>query len=913
LTFHDHGALASGFWHWHLTPWRSIPSTLARCVKSSFKRGSVDEEELQAAGQHGEEDACSGRCPCCGADLEEQAPSSSEDKKHMQVSSMAPCTRCDSAMENRMSGGAGGCHTGWDSSRTSLLSSSDTYASSSLHGSQHASESGTVSTQPAHSHAAPMQPHGKPGGSSAVSHAQHQPQPAWAQQKQHAGSKRHAVGHAAAGTVKTVAKAGMWGVKAAVKVAAVGIFVSKVTQGRLGRLPGGALACTALMLFRHKHGRRHADLHWEQAGSHALHASAAAGHLLPGKAKPTDGHDSVSSAQQSAEIPTNSKQQLSGQHHASAHQLLPHPSKPSSGARNWSTVRTSMQHHASMVAPSLPQQPQLLQGGSPPWLTLDIQGRLVAQKDSLEISRALARGIMEWRAEQGIDFVDVHTAADAALAAAIAHEIKHGRHRGPSEAATSGAAAVGSQAAAKQATASARSSASGAAAAGSAAGVSLGPDLGGLAPWLPPALRSVLNFSTVRKSVGHGIMWADDGRGLGVLWIKTASWGTLKSQVRSLLSQQWAAAHALASAAASRLAPSQPHPASSKQQQQSAGLTVPQPPSWQAEVALHFALTNEWLWGWRLGGRPVAQGRFVQVVDMKGTGSGTAMGDGLSALRAIMSAAHQYPQRLFKTLVINPPGYVSFAWSMLTHVLPPPVVAKIVLVKGGRDAVLRELQAFLPPELIPQEYGGQCSATDPGDYPTQRLVEDSMARAAAVALASLRAPSGGSSSGQGAGGGVTVAALPPQLVPLLPWILGGVGASGASGAGGSAQGQEQGLGDGPGAGGECVGGAGGASSSPQELGGQQQGAEGGAELHCRVCGWTGAAAAANPRMTHPGTPTTSRKAARGSRHYQGHLKGSSEVQQQQRSAWSVLIWLLTALLAVVQLWVAAVYLGLLGS
>lgn len=34
---------------------------------------------------------------------------------------------------------------------------------------------------------------------------------------------------------------------------------------------------------------------------------------------------------------------------------------------------------------------------------------------------------------------------------------------------------------------------------------------------------------------------------------------------------------------------------------------VHQAPSWQDEVALHFALTNEWLWGWRLAGRTVEQ------------------------------------------------------------------------------------------------------------------------------------------------------------------------------------------------------------------------------------------------------------------------------------------------------------------
>jgi hypothetical protein len=110
-----------------------------------------------------------------------------------------------------------------------------------------------------------------------------------------------------------------------------------------------------------------------------------------------------------------------------------------------------------------------------------------------------------------MELVDVHAAADAALTAAVALEAKHGRHRGPSEAAINAGSV---QAASEQ---------SHGAALGASGG--LGSDLGGLAPWLPPALRCALNFSSVRRSVGHGIMWADDGRGLGVLWIKVRMWG----------------------------------------------------------------------------------------------------------------------------------------------------------------------------------------------------------------------------------------------------------------------------------------------------------------------------------------------------------------------------------------------------
>lgn len=63
----------------------------------------------------------------------------------------------------------------------------------------------------------------------------------------------------------------------------------------------------------------------------------------------------------------------------------------------------------------------------------------------------------------------------------------------------------------------------------------------------------------------------------------------------------------------------------------------------------------------------------MQIIDMRDVGAGCALGEGLAALRAIMTAAHQYPQRLHRTLLLHPPPFVSLAWGMLCRVLPPPV------------------------------------------------------------------------------------------------------------------------------------------------------------------------------------------------------------------------------------------------
>lgn len=50
-------------------------------------------------------------------------------------------------------------------------------------------------------------------------------------------------------------------------------------------------------------------------------------------------------------------------------------------------------------------------------------------------------------------------------------------------------------------------------------------------------------------------------------------------------------------------------------------------------------------------------------------------GDGLAIIKAIMGAAHQFPQRLLATVVIHPPRGLAVAWAVVSKLLPPPVRA----------------------------------------------------------------------------------------------------------------------------------------------------------------------------------------------------------------------------------------------
>ena len=122
------------------------------------------------------------------------------------------------------------------------------------------------------------------------------------------------------------------------------------------------------------------------------------------------------------------------------------------------------------------------------------------------------------------------------------------------------------------------------------------------------------------------------------------------------------------------------------------------------DIVDHNVFLFEYMW--KIA-NPNANGKLVTIIDMKGLGFRQIISGPTKQLlkRTVKIGSEYYPERTYKTLIINVPTWFSMVWNIVKTFLTERSVAKINILKGNYEEELREL---IDSENIPVLYGGEC-------------------------------------------------------------------------------------------------------------------------------------------------------------------------------------------------------------
>ena len=78
--------------------------------------------------------------------------------------------------------------------------------------------------------------------------------------------------------------------------------------------------------------------------------------------------------------------------------------------------------------------------------------------------------------------------------------------------------------------------------------------------------------------------------------------------------------------------------------------------------------------------------------------------------KLINAINRNYPERVWRTIILNAPSIFGVIWSIVSPLLEPNVREKITVLRGNYEDTLRELVA---PENLPVAYGGTDAGASP--------------------------------------------------------------------------------------------------------------------------------------------------------------------------------------------------------
>ena len=136
-----------------------------------------------------------------------------------------------------------------------------------------------------------------------------------------------------------------------------------------------------------------------------------------------------------------------------------------------------------------------------------------------------------------------------------------------------------------------------------------------------------------------------------------------------------------------------------------------------ADLARHSTYLQEYMWEVLTAGQ--ADARCITVMDLGGMSlrrlSSPDTAELIKATSAVLDA--HYPGRVATILVVNAPGWVASAWSLIANLMPQTLRERVMVTRD-----LRELHDFIDPAQLPLQYGG-TDATPPGQGPEEALLE----------------------------------------------------------------------------------------------------------------------------------------------------------------------------------------------
>ena len=102
-----------------------------------------------------------------------------------------------------------------------------------------------------------------------------------------------------------------------------------------------------------------------------------------------------------------------------------------------------------------------------------------------------------------------------------------------------------------------------------------------------------------------------------------------------------------------------------------------------------------------------SDGKLVTVIDMKGLGFRQMISGATKQLlkQTVKIGSEYYPERTYKTLIVNVPTWFSVVWNLVKVFLSERSLKKISILRGNYK---EELEALVNVEAVPVCFGGEC-------------------------------------------------------------------------------------------------------------------------------------------------------------------------------------------------------------
>lgn len=130
------------------------------------------------------------------------------------------------------------------------------------------------------------------------------------------------------------------------------------------------------------------------------------------------------------------------------------------------------------------------------------------------------------------------------------------------------------------------------------------------------------------------------------------------------------------------------------------------------------------------------QGYFLKIIDLKQIGLADCGGDTARYFRLVAAINRHYPERVWRTIIINAPSVFGVIWSIVSPLLEPNVREKITVLRSSYQDTLREL---IDPDNLPVEYGGNDSQISPEEASMASFADEINAETAAASAAEAAA------------------------------------------------------------------------------------------------------------------------------------------------------------------------------
>ena len=132
-------------------------------------------------------------------------------------------------------------------------------------------------------------------------------------------------------------------------------------------------------------------------------------------------------------------------------------------------------------------------------------------------------------------------------------------------------------------------------------------------------------------------------------------------------------------------------------------------------VVAHQTFVHEFMWKEHFcdddvpGVCPNPCASTLKIVDVQAVGLGDVGGLVADYFKKMQVLNRNYPERMYKTFLVNVPAHFSFVWRLVEPLLEPEVRSKIFLYRG--DTYREALLELVDPVQLPEKYGGSIGAS----------------------------------------------------------------------------------------------------------------------------------------------------------------------------------------------------------